>query len=292
MEKPLALANSVTPEYLEVMGIPLRRGRFFDERDRLDSERVVVIDDVMAQHAFGGDDPIGRRLWTDLGPEPLVVIGVVGHVRHWGLAGDDQAPVRDQFYYPFAQVPDVNLRRWSELMSIAARTEVDPLAVVETLRHRVRGAAADQVLYETRTLEELARETLAEQRFLVVLFGSFAALALVLACIGIFGVLAYLNGQRVPEFGVRIALGATGRDVMRLVLGESMGMIVVGVLLGAGGEWAAGRVLQRLVEGMRATEPSTVAATTAILVLSALLASFIPARRASHIDAVTALRQD
>jgi putative ABC transport system permease protein len=168
MEKPLALANSVTPEYLEVMGIPLRRGRFFDERDRLDSELVVVIDDVMAQHAFGGDDPIGKRLWTDLVPELLVVIGVVGHVRHWGLAGDDQAPVRDQFYYPFAQVPDVNLRRWSELMSIAVRTEVDPLAVVETLRHRVRGAAADQVLYETRTLEQRPRQhvenSAAEQR--------------------------------------------------------------------------------------------------------------------------------
>lgn len=292
MEKPLALASSVTPEYLEVMGIPLRRGRFFDEHDRLGSEPVVVIDEVMAQHAFGGEDPIGRRLWTDFAPEPHVVVGVVGHVRHWGLAGDDQAPVRDQFYYPFAQVPDAYLRRWSELMSIAVRTEVEALSVVEALRHELRGAAADQVLYETRTLEQLASATLGQQRFLVVLFAAFAALALLLACIGIFGVLAYLTGQRVPEFGVRIALGATSRDVMRLVLGESVGMIAVGVLIGAGGAWAAGRVLQRLVEGMRAMEPSTVAATTVILVFSALVASFVPARRASRIDAITALRQD
>ena len=138
----------------------------------------------------------------------------------------------------------------------------------------------------------MANATLAEQRFLVVLFGAFAALAMTLACIGIYGVLAYLTGQRVPEFGVRMALGATARDVVRLVLGESARMIAAGALLGAGAAWAAGRVLQRLVEGMIDTEASTFGAMVAILVLAALLASFLPARRASRVDAMTALRQE
>jgi hypothetical protein len=292
MQKPLALANSVTPEYLDVMGIPLRRGRFFDDHDRLGSEPVVVIDEVMAQRAFVGKDPLGKLLWTDLAPEPLLVVGVVGHVRHWGLAADDRAQVRDQFYYPFAQVPDANVRRWSELMSIAVRTGVEPLSLVETLRHELRGPGGDQVLYATATLEQLANATLAEQRFLVVLFGAFAALAMTLACIGIYGVLAYLTGQRVPEFGVRMALGATAREVVRLVLGESARMIAAGAMLGAAAAWAAGRVLQRLVEGMIDTELSTFGAMIAILVFAALVASFVPARRASRVNTMTALRQE
>ena len=292
MEKPLALANSVTREYLDVMGIPLRRGRFFNDHDRVGSERVVVIDEVMAQRAYAGQDPIGKLLWTDLGPEPLLVVGVVGHVRHWGLAADDRAQVRDQFYYPFAQVPDANVRRWSELMSIAVRTGIEPLSLIETLRHELQGPGGDQVLYETATLDQLANATLAEQRFLVVLFGAFAALAMTLACIGIYGVLAYLTGQRVPEFGVRMALGATAQDVVRLVLGESARMIAIGAMLGAGAAWAAGRVLHRLVEGMNDTELSTFGAMIALLVLAALVASFVPARRASRVDAMTALRQE
>jgi len=125
-----------------------------------------------------------------------------------------------------------------------------------------------------------------------VLFGAFAALAMTLACIGIYGVLAYLTGQRVPEFGVRMALGATARDVVRLVLGESARMIAAGALLGAAAAWAAGRVLQRLVEGMIDTEVSTFAAMIVILVVAALVAAFVPARRASRVDAMTALRQE
>jgi predicted permease len=292
MEKPLALANSVTPDYLDVMGIPLRRGRFFDDGDRLGRERVVVIDEVMARRAFGDQDPIGKRIWTDLVREPLVVVGVVGHVRHWGLAADDQAVVRDQFYYPFAQVPDTLVRRWSELMSIAVRTEIEPLGLVETLRHELRGPGSDQVLYETHTLEELAGATLAEHRFLVVLFVAFAALALVLACIGIYGVLAYLTSQRVPEFGIRIALGGTARDLARLVLGQSARMIALGGIIGTGAAYAAGRLLQRSVEGMSGMELSTFMAMTTVLVAAAFLSSFVPARRATRIDPLMALRAE
>ena len=133
------------------MGIPLRQGRFFGDQDRLGSEGVVVIDEVMAREAFRGEEPIGKHLWIGMGSDPVRVVGVVRHVRYWGLASDDQAKVRAQLYYPFAQVPDQFVRRWSELMSIAVRTSIDPLSVVEPLRRAVRGAGNDQVIYEVNT---------------------------------------------------------------------------------------------------------------------------------------------
>jgi predicted permease len=292
---PFALLTSVSPEYLNVMRIPLLRGRFFDDHDTLDSTPVIVIDDVLAHNAFGTQDPVGKRLWIpDMGYRGNVfeIVGVVGHVRHWGLAGDDQAKVRAQIYYPFAQLPDGFMHRWSELMSITVRTEIPPLGVLGSLRSELKGVADDQVLYEVRTMEQLAGESLAEQRFLSLLFAIFAGLALLLACIGIYGVLAYLTGQRVPEIGVRISLGATARDVIRLVLGQSLGMIFGGVALGTVAALAAGRVLMRTVDGMQSNELSTLIITIPAVIVAALLASFGPARRASRLDPVTALRQD
>jgi predicted permease len=292
-QEPVALASCVTPDYLKVMGIPLRKGRFFNEQDRIGHERVVVIDDNLAQHAFGGSEPVGKRLWIPaMGREPVQVVGVVGHVRHWGLASDDQSRVRDQIYYSFPQVPDPLLRFFSSVMSMAVRTNIPPLNVVEPLRRELRGAAGDQVLYDIHTMEQLVSNSLSRQRFLLVLFGVFASLALTLACIGIYGVLAYLTRQRVPEFGVRMALGATAGDVMQLVMRDSFGMIFLGVGLGIAGAWVAGRVLVRLVEGMQSSEPATFAIMVPVLVVAALFASYVPARRASRVDPVKALRQE
>jgi predicted permease len=292
-QQPTALATSVSPNYLNVMGLHLRRGRFFNDRDRAGSQLVIVIDDVLAQSAFPAQDPIGKLLWMpDMDYGPFTVIGGVGHVRHWGLAGDDQAAVRAQFYYPFAQLPDQFLRRWSELMSVAVRTNVEPLSVVESLRRQVRGATGDQVVYEVRTMEQLARGTLARQRFLLLLFSIFAGLSLVLACVGIYGVLAYLANQRVPEIGVRIALGASPADVMWLILRDSLAMLVVGVAVGTLAAIGAGHLLQHLVEGMQPTGPSPYAITISLLVATAVAASLIPAGRASQVDPMKVLRQE
>jgi predicted permease len=292
-QQPVTLANSVTPDYLKVMGIPLRSGRFFDARDQISSEPVIVIDDVLAAQAFGSTPAIGQRLWVpNMNTEPLKVVGVVGHVRHWGLAGDDGAQVRAQLYYPFAQVPNQLLRRWSELMSIAVRTNLPPLQLVEPLRREVRGATGDQVIYEINTMEHLADDSLSRQRFLLLLFGGFAALALALACIGIYGVLAYLIGQRVPEIGVRMALGASTGQVMWMVLGQSLAMISLGVVVGSAVAVAAGKVLVRLVEGMQPAGISSFAMTLPVMVAAALLASLIPARRATRVDPVRALREE
>jgi len=291
-QEPVALASCVTPDYLKVMGIPLRHGRFFNEHDRIGSEPVVVIDENLAQHAFGSKDAVGRRIWIPaMGATPALVVGIVGHVRQWGLAADGQSRVRDQMYYPFAQVPAPLLHFFSSIMSFAVRTTIPPLNVVEPLRQELRGAAGDQALYEVHTIEQLVSASLARQRFLLLLFGIFAGLALLLACIGIYGVLAYLTGQRVPEIGVRMTLGAKPLDVMRLVLGESLVMIFVGVGVGILAALAAGRILNRLVEGMRPADVSTFAITVPILIVAALFASFVPARRASRVDPVSALRQ-
>ena len=292
---PFALMTCVSPDYLKVMGISLRRGRFLDDRDVLDAVPVVVIDEVLAQNAFGTQDPVGKRLWIpEMGYTSNVfeIVGVVGHVRHWGLAGDDQAKIRAQIYYPFSQLPDSLMHRWSQLMSIAVRTEIPPLGEVASLRSELKGAAGDQVLYEIRTMEQLASDSLSRQRFLLLLFGVFAGFALVLACIGIYGVLAYLTGQRVSEIGIRMALGAKPNSVIWLVLRQSLGMIFVGVALGTAAALAAGRVLQQLVQGMQSIQISTFAMTVPVLVLAALFASFVPARRASRVDPVIALRQE
>jgi predicted lysophospholipase L1 biosynthesis ABC-type transport system permease subunit len=228
----------------------------------------------------------------DLAPGPVDVIGVVGHVRHWGLAGDDQAAIRAQVYYPFAQVPDRLVRRWSQLMSIAVRTSGAPLSIVEPLRRELRGAAGDQVLYEVRTLDQLASNSLARARFLLVLFVVFAGVALLLACIGIYGVLSFLTSQRIPEIGTRMAMGATGTQVIGLILGQSVRLIAIGIVVGTLGAIAASQVLRRSVDGVNAIDVSTLATMVALLTGAALLATYIPAHRASRLDAMTALRTE
>jgi predicted permease len=289
---PLALTSIVTPDYLNVMRMRLRQGRFLNEQDRIGHEMVVVIDDNLAQRAFAGSDPVGKGLWIQGMPSnPVRIVGVVGHVRHWGLAGDDQSRVRDQIYFSFYQLPDPLVHFLSSVMSITVRTSITPLNIAEPLRRELRGPGGDQTLYDVHTMDDLARASLGRQRFLLWLFGIFAGLALVLACIGIYGVLTYLTNQRVPEIGLRVALGASARDVMQLVLGQSLGMIAVGIAVGILGALAAARLLEHLVDGTRPADPSTFAIMIPILLAAAFLASFIPACRASRVDPMSALRQ-
>jgi predicted permease len=291
-QEPFALASCVTPDYLKVMGIPIHQGRFFDAQDREGSEPVVVVDENLAQHAFGRMDVVGQRLWMQAMGPPARIIGIVGHVRHWGLAGDDQSRVQDQMYYPFAQVPVPMLQFFSSVMSITIRTRTSPLNVVEPLQRELRGGAGDQALYDIRNMEQLIGASLARQRFLSFLFGIFAGLALLLACIGVYGVLAYLTRQRTSEIGLRMAVGASGRDVIWLVLRQSLKMIAVGVALGMIAALAAGRLLRHLVEGMGPFNAETYAMMISLLVVAALLAGFVPALRASLINPVKALRQE
>lgn len=287
------LASAVTPDYLKVMRLPLLAGRFFDENDRLGSSQVVVIDQKMAQHAFAGQDPIGKRLWIPaMGATPVQVVGVVGHVRHWGLAGDDLSRVQDQCYYPLAQVPDQLVRFFSSVMSVVVRTDVPPSNTVESLQRQARGATGDQALYEVRTMEQLVSASLARQRFLLLLFAIFSGMALLLACVGIYSVIAYLMSQRVSEIGVRVALGATSANIVALVLRQSLAMIFAGIGIGVVTAFASGRVLQRLVPEVQTSQTSMFAVVLPVLMAVALAASYIPARRASKVDPMVALRYE
>src|SRR4029077_16287634 len=210
---------------------------------------------------------------------PVLVVGIVGHVRQWGLAADDQSRVRDQMYYPFAQVPAPLLHFFSSIMSFAARTTIPSLNVVEPLRQELRGVASDQTLYEVHTMEQLVSASLARQRFLLLLFAIFAGLALLRACVGIYSVIAYLTSQRVPEFGVRIALGAHSSDVIQLVLRESLAIILLGIGVGLLASIGSGRILQRLVPGVQTAQGLVLAVVLPALILVALFACYIPARR-------------
>ena len=288
-----ALASAVTPDYLQVMRLPLIRGRFFDDNDKLGTPQVVVIDENLAHHAFAEEDPVGKVLWIPgFGDRPVQVIGVVGHVRHWGLAADDLSTVQDQCYYPLAQVPDHLVRFFSSVLSVVVRTNVHPLNTVDALQRQARGVAADQTLYEVRTMEQLVSASLARQKFLLLLFAIFAGLALLLSCVGIYSVIAYLTSQRVPEFGVRIALGAHSSDIIRLVLRESLAIILVGVGIGLLASIGNERVLQRLVPGVHAAQGLILAVVLPALILPALFACYIPARRAAQVDPAVSLRYE
>jgi predicted permease len=292
-QAPNALASGVTPDYLNVMRIRLLRGRFFDENDKAGHDQVIVIDQKMAHHTFGNEDPVGKRVWVPaFGSAPVRVVGVVDHVRHWGLADDDQSQVQDQCYYPLAQIPDSLTRFFSSVMSVAIKTDAAPLSMVESLQQKARGAKGDQTLYEVRTMEQLVSASLSRQRFLLSLFGVFSAVALALACIGVYGVLAYLTSERIPEFGVRMALGATTKNVLQLVLRQGLGMTLIGVGIGSAMAVIAGRLLEHLVAGVVSTEPVVFLIMVAVLMGAALLASYIPARRAAQTDPLRALRYE
>ena len=290
-QAPMALLNLVTPDYQRVMRIRLLGGRFFTDQDRIGREPVVAIDDALAKRAFPGHQALGSRLWLQFFG-PMRIVGIVGHVRHFGLGADDTAGLREQIYVPFAMMPDEFMRLTAASMSLTVRTTVPPLSMLEAVRQQVRGQAPDQAIHEVRTMDQVVSSTLDPQRFLLLLFGIFAGLALLLACIGIYGVLAYLTSQRVPEIGVRMALGATAGNVLWMVLRQSLVMIAAGAAVGLGGAFAAGRLLTHLVSGMRPTELSTFTVVTAVLVAAALFASYLPARRASRVDPVGALRQE
>jgi predicted permease len=290
---PLTLATSVTPDYFRTAGISIQKGRSFDSRDRMESRPVVIVDDVLARQAFGAESPVGRQLWvTEMGPQPLEIVGVVGHVRHWGLAEDDSAAVRAQIYYPFDQVPDGLMRRFSGLMSIAVRTAGAPTPVVPLLQDALRGASNDQVLYQIRTMDQLTSDSLARHRFLMLLFTAFGGVALLLSCIGIYGVIAYLTRQRLPEYGLRMALGANSKDVIRLVLRQAAPMILSGVGVGAILAFAASRLIGRWIPGVQPDAPLPYFGMVAVMAAAALLASLLPARTAGRMDPSQVFRME
>jgi hypothetical protein len=212
----LAMFYIVTPDYPSVMQIPLRRGRFFTDRDNLASPPVVVIDDVLAKRIFPGQDPIGRQI-SLIVVGPVQIAGVVGHVKHWGLDSDDTAKIRDQIYFPFMQVPDMFMSEAVAGLTLALRTGPEPLSLVPAVRAQVAGPTQDQPIYAVRTMKQIIAGSLAQRRFTMLLLIIFAATALLLAAVGIYGVMSYAVTRRSHEIGIRAALGASRGEIVGLV---------------------------------------------------------------------------
>ena len=291
---PQALTYFTTPEYLQVMQIPLIRGRYFNDFDTSDHPPVMVIDEVMARSLFSGQDPIGKYA-TVGGPGDdgvkAKVVGIVGHVRHWGLERDATAKIRAQMYLPLMQIPD----RFLEVISassVVTRTAGEPIQYQGAVRAQVMGSDRDQAVWDMQSMDTMIADTLAERRFSILMLGTFAGIALLLASVGIYGVISYLVSQRTREVGIRLALGARPGDVLKLVVGRGALLAVSGVGLGWVGALAATQTLSKMLFGVSATDPLTYATVALVLGGVAVLASYLPARRAAAIDPVVALRYE
>jgi predicted permease len=290
-DMPWGIWYEVEPDYLKVMGIPLKRGRFFNEQDNESSAPVAVIDESLAQKYFPHQDPIGKGIVDEFLGKPAEIVGVVGHVKQWGL--EEKMSLQAQFYIPFQQIPAKFMARAAGSTGVLVRSnDVPPLALVEPLRKRVEHMNSQEVVFEPHTYDELVSRSLADRWFSMVLLGVFATLALVLSSIGIYGVISYVVGQRTQEIGIRIALGAQRNDVLRLVLAEGTKTALIGVAIGLGAALGLTRLMASLLYGVSPTDPLTFAAVAIILTGVALLACYIPARRAMRVDPMVALRYE
>jgi putative ABC transport system permease protein len=286
-----AVRYTTSPDYLQALGIGLRRGRYFTAQDRLDSTPVVVIDETLARKYFADEEPLGQRLQLgQKGTPPYEIVGVVGHVKHYGL--DGEVPVEPQFYFALAQIPAERMGFIANGISVLVRTRVEPQSLAGAVRGQILAVEPNQPVYNVRTMKEVVAESVASRRFSMFLLLVFALVALVLAAVGIYGVMAYSVTQRTHEIGIRMALGAQAADVLRMILGQGLLLILVGIAVGLLAAFALTRVLASLLYGVSATDPLTFAAISLLLMTVALLACYIPARRATKVDPMVALRYE
>ncbi len=288
---PMALVYTPTPDYWNTLRIPLLRGRFFSERDRLGAEPVVIIDERLAARAFPDRDPVGSKLSLQfLGPARIV--GVVGHVKHRTLDEDARAGGNEQVYIPFEQIPDPFMRLPPTGMELLVRTSANPLSIIQAVKQSVLGPGRDQPVYGMQTMEQTIGDSLGLRRLMLLLLGTFAAVALLLASVGIYGVISYSTNQRVQEIGIRLALGASRKDVLKLVVKQGLALTVIALVLGLFAALALTHFLTGMLYGVRPTDPATYVIVCLALAGVALLASYIPARRATKVDPMVALRYE
>jgi putative ABC transport system permease protein len=283
-DRPEAGERSVTPGYFQAMRIPLLEGRQFTEQDRADAPYVVVVNEALAHRFFPGQRPLGKRLGLEDDAGKLLwaeIIGVVGNVKHRSL----DAEIKPELYEPYHQSP-------RNFMSLVVRTAVEPSSMIAAIREQVLFLDRDQPVFEIRTMEELLSKSLAQSRFIMLLLGIFSALAMALAAVGIYGVMAYFVTRRHKEIGIRMALGAQKSDVLKLVLVEGMGLAVIGVALGLAASFALTRIIANLLFGIGPTDPATLIGVSFLLTSVAFLACWIPARRASRADPIVTLRAE
>jgi len=297
-ELPMTLQYVVEPDYLKAMRVPLRRGRFLSNEDNEHAPAVTVIDESFAEQYFKNEDPIGH--YIDLNSDPsdpeklpyYRIVGVVGHINQWGLDSDSRSPLHAQMYLSLMQTPDSAWKRIGLASDMYVRTERRNVPSFQEMRRRLLELNSELVVYAPEPLEETVAHTIGQQRFSMILLAAFAGIALLLASVGIYGVLSYLVGQRTQEIGVRMALGAQRRDVLRLILSDGARLAAVGIAIGLIAALALTRLMQSMLFGVKPTDPLTFACVALILGGIALLACYVPARKAMKVDPIQALRYE
>ena len=277
LQVDLRLAST---DYFRAMEIPLVRGRFFSEHDNSDAQPVAIIDEKFARRFWPHDDPIGKHLWFDP-KKPITIAGVVGVVKQYGLDNEGKIAV----YFPHRQQP-------SNGMYLVAHTSSDPAGLAGAITREIHAVDPSAVVYDVRTMQELLYDSLARQRFAATMLGAFAAFALLLAAVGIYGVMSYLVSQSTHDIGVRIALGARPGNILGLVVRQGMELAAIGIAGGVIGALALTRVMASLLFGVTATDAVTFSSVAMILALVAFAATVIPARRALGVDPMVALREE
>lgn len=295
---PMTLQYIVQPEYLRLMQTPVLRGRFLTEADNENAARVLVIDEDFAEHYFPGQDPIGKHVYfidkQSGGPRADEVVGVVGHVKQFGLEHDSLQPLHAQVYESFMQTPDYLMARVAEGSDtfVRVREGIDPESVFPSIQHALTQLDGQMVVANLKPMERSVAESIAQQRFAMMLFAIFAGVALLLAGIGIYGVLSYIVGQRTREVGIRMALGAQRGDVVWAVLRDGAGMTLPGVGIGLVVALGLTRLMSAMLFGVKPTDVITFASVAVLLCVVALLACYVPARRAAKLDPMQALRAE
>jgi predicted permease len=287
-----ALLYATQPDYLKIMKIPLLEGRFLSGADNESTAPVIVIDQEFARRFFAGTDPIGKRVNFDILNFKAEIVGLVGHVKQYGLDSDLTAPIQAQFYLPLSQITDAVLPVLAHRIQGVARTRETPTGEIDAITQAVQSVNSGIVVFDTQPMTEVVAATLTAKRFVMILLGSFAALATLLSSIGIYGVISYIASQRTHEIGVRMALGAGRREVLRLVLGQAGKMALIGVAIGLVAALGLTQLLSSMLYGVSPHDPLTFFAVAILLSLIALAACLIPAQRATRVDPMIALRYE
>jgi predicted permease len=280
------------PDYLKVMKIPLKRGRFLTEADNENASSVIVIDEQFARLYFKGQDPIGRRVNLDIINKTAEVVGIVGHIKQWGLDNDARSSIQAQSYLAIPQLPESLLSILEHGARAVVRVNDAPLATMDSIRRALTTANSQMVVFGTKSMSDVISESLATKRFVMILLGVFASLALLLASIGVYGVISYVIGQRTREIGIRMALGAEATNVLLMVLRQAGKMVLLGVAAGLLCALALTRLMASMLFGVSPADPLTLLGVAIVLTAVSLLACGIPARRATRIDPLVALRYE